>query len=137
MLASVSARPGNPYADDLAAVESELSRAMNSPATELPASAALADVPNVDAQRELADTLMDASRAMPLRLSAGDSLARSIQRFGPLVSAAQERALLAAFDGATDPAIRASTAAVIGALRPKSLPVGQRLRNFQPAGATR
>jgi hypothetical protein len=135
LLASVTARPGSPYLDDLAAIEPELSRALNSPATDMAASAALADVPNVEAQRELADTLLDASRALPLRLSAGDSLARSIQRFGPLVSADQERALLAAFDSAADPAIRASAAAVVGALRPKPSPIGLRLRNFQPAVA--
>jgi HEAT repeat protein len=135
LLASITARPGSPYADDLAAIEPELSRALNSPATDMPASAALADVPDVDAQRELADAFLDGSRPLPLRLSAGESLARSIQRFGPLVSVEQERALLAAFDGATDPAVRASAAAVVGALRPKASPVGLRLRNFQPAGA--
>lgn len=138
LLASITVRPGNPYAADVAAIEPELARALNSPATDLPASVALADVPAVDAQRELAASFLDSSRASPLRLSSGESLARSIQRFGPLLSAGQERSILAAMDdAATDPALRASAAAVVGALRPQPSPVGRRLRNFQPAGATR
>jgi CheY-like chemotaxis protein len=137
LLASITSRPGNPFADDLASIEPELARSLNGPATDLPASIALADVPAVDAQRELADAFLDPSRALPLRLSAGESLARSIQRFGPLVSADQERALLNAFDTAADPPIRAAAATVVGALRPQPAPIGLRLRNFQPAGATR
>ncbi len=120
--------PGSPFESDLAGVEPALSLALNTPPTSLAASAAMGDVPDPNAQRGLADIVLDPSRPAPIRLSAAGQLARSLQRFGPLVTADQETGLLAGLDEATDPALRTALAAVVGALRPKPAATGQRLR---------
>ena len=83
--------------------------------------------------------LVDPSKPAPLRLGAAAQLARSVQRFGPLVAADQEPKLVAAFDHETDPALRTALGAVIGNLRPRAAPTGVRLRQIAPlppAGAT-
>ena len=88
------------------------------------ASAALGDVP--DARRPARPGRRRCSTRRsppPLRLARRRrSSPRSIQRFGPLVTADQEARLLAAFDQETDPALRTALAAVIGALRPQAVP---------------
>ncbi len=128
LLALVAARPGNPFEPDLVQAEPALAIALSGPNTSLPASSALGDVPDPGAQRGLADVLLDPSKPAPLRLNAAGQLARSIQRFGPLVTADQEAHLLAALPQEGDPALRTSLASVLGALRPKSGPIGIRLR---------
>jgi len=137
LLARVAARPNSPFEPDLARVEPALSAALHAPGTSLSASAALGDVPDQDAQRGLADAMIDPAGTAPLRLGAAGQLARSIQRFGPLVAADQEVKIVAAFDAATDPAMRTALGTVLGALRPGSAPVGLRLRRLgsgAPAG---
>ena len=71
-----------------------------------------------DAQRGLADLVLDPSKPAPLRQSAAAMLVRSIQRFGPLLAADQEVRLLAAYDQESDLALRTSLAAVVGACDP-------------------
>jgi CheY-like chemotaxis protein len=131
-LARIAARPNSPFAPDLTRAESALTFALNAPATGVAASAALGDVPDPEAQRGLADVLTDPSQTSELRLSSASQLARSIQRFGPLVTADQEAALLAAFDREADPALRSALGAVIGALRPQADATGLRLRQLGP-----
>jgi CheY-like chemotaxis protein len=133
LLAEIAARPNSPFEPDLARVEPALAAALNAPETGVSASAALGDVPVPDAQRGLADVLTDPSKPAPLRLSAAAQLARSIQRFGPLVAADQEVKLQEAFDRADDPALRTALGSVVGALRPKAGPTGVRLRQIAPA----
>jgi CheY-like chemotaxis protein len=130
LLAQIAARPQGPFHQDLARIEPELTIALSIPDTSLAASAALGDVADPDAQRGLADVLIDPSKPAELRLSAAAQLAKSAQRFGALVSADQEAKLLEAFDGATDPALRTALGTVIGALRPKAAPTGVRLRRL-------
>jgi DNA-binding response OmpR family regulator len=134
LLARVASRPGSPFESTLTVAEPALTSALRGPATGPAASAALADVPGVDAQRGLADTLLDPSVPAQLRLGSAGQLARSLQRFGPLLAADQERQLVEALDQASDPALRTALAEVIGALRPKSAAVGRRLQAYNPAG---
>jgi len=83
----------------------------------LSASTALGDVPNADAQRALADLVLDPSRDAELRRSSAEQLARSIQRFGPMVAADQEVKLLNAFRGDGDPELHSALGMVMGTLR--------------------
>jgi hypothetical protein len=135
LLAQIAARPGSPFESDLRRAESALSLALNTPGTSLAASSAMGDVPDANAQRGLADVVLDASKPNPLRLSAAGQLARSLQRFGPLVAADQEAKLLAALDQERDPALRTALATLIGALRPKPTQAGSRLQRFNPRPA--
>jgi hypothetical protein len=128
LLAQIAGRPNNPFEADLASIEPALATALNTPATSVSASTALGDVPVPDAQRGLADLLIDPSKPAAQRISTAAQLARSVQRFGPLVTAEQEAALLSAFDREGDAALRSALGAVIGALRPKAAPTGLRLR---------
>ncbi|MBX6312448.1 MAG: HEAT repeat domain-containing protein, partial [Isosphaeraceae bacterium] len=130
LLAQIAARPGSPFEPDLPAAGPALEVALNHPETGPAAALALGDVPRIDAQRGLADALLDPGKAPPLRLVAADQLARSIQRFGPLLSADQEVRLQAELDSAADPMLRAALARVYGALRPPSDAVGRRLRAY-------
>ena len=128
LLAWIASRPNSPFESDLARIEPELVVALNTPGTDLPVSSALGDVPDPNAQRSLADVSTDPAKPAPLRLNAATQLARSVQRFGPLVSASQEVQLLTAFEREADPALRNALGAVIGALRPKASSTGRRLR---------
>lgn len=130
LLSLVAARPGSPFEPDLKRAETALSFALNTPSASLAASAALGDVPDAAAQRDLADVVLDSSKPKPPRLAAAGALARSLQRFGPLVTADHETRLLAAFDRERDPALRSALATLIGALRPKPAQAGSRLRPF-------
>lgn len=132
LLATITMRPGSPLNANVTVAEPSLAIALTNPASSLAASVALADVPNADAQRSLADVVLGGGGELPLRLRAADSLARSIQRFGPLVTRDHENQFVAAFDGAKDPVVRSALANIIGALRPKPRSVGTRLRDFSP-----
>lgn len=134
LLAAIATRPGNPYEPDLPAAERALATALNHPPSATSASVALGDVPSQDAQRSLADIVLEPGKPAALRLRAASDLARSLQRFGPLVTADQETRLLAEFDAVrSDPALKAALAEVLGALRPHPAVIGPRLRNFNPA----
>jgi HEAT repeat protein len=135
LLAAIAARPGNPFERELAKIEPTLAAALNTPETSQAASAALGDVALPAAQRGLADVVVDPSKPVPLRLAVAAQLARSVQRFGPLVAADQEKALRDTFDRETDPALRTALGAVIGNLRPKAAPTGERLRQLSPSPA--
>ncbi len=132
LLAQVAAKPGSPFAADLPAAEPALAAALNDPGVAPAASTALGEVPGTDAQRSLADVLLDPSRPTQLRLVAGGQLVRSIQRFGPLLANDQERRLLDVASSESDPSIHSVLSAVLGALRPEPEAVGHRLRNFAP-----
>lgn len=133
LLARIATRPGNPFGPDLPAVAPALARALHQPGTAASAAVALGDVPARNAQRDLASVLLDPGRPSDLRLRSAADLSRSLQRFGPLVTAEQEAKLLEAFDTAGDPALRSALSEVIGALRPQPGVVGSRLRAFEPS----
>ena len=127
LLARVASRAGGPFTPDLEGIEPALTIALNTPETSVAASAALSEVPSADAQRGLADVLLDPSRSTEARVAVAARLSRSIQRFGPLVSAEQEARLLRELAAADDPGLKNSLAIIVGALRPKAVQVGRRL----------
>jgi HEAT repeat protein len=134
ILAAIALQPGSPFEGDVPTVEPALAAGLSHPPTAPIATAALAEVPDQKAQRSLADTLLDPSRAEPLRLQAAGALTRSLQRFGPLLTDDQERKLLGELDDPSNsPALRAEFAAVVGALRPRPEVVGNRLEAADPA----
>jgi len=120
LLARIAAQPKGPFTADLATVEPVLAAALRQPGTSLAAAAALGDVPNPDAQRSLADVVLEPSRATELRRTSAAQLAHSIQRFGPLVSADQETQLALGSQTEVDPQIRSALESVIKALRASS-----------------
>ena len=77
--------------------------------------------------------MLDPSKPAPLRQSAAAQLARSLQRFGPLIAADQEARLVAALDRETDPALRTALATALGALRPEAAATGRRLQGYRAA----
>ncbi len=131
LLAYIAQMTGSPFEADLTAVEPTLRGALNAASTAPSAVVALGDVPAQSAQRGLADALLNPDTPAELRYRAAAQLARSIQHYGPLVATDQEAKLLSALDEATDPALRNGLAAVVGALRPKTAPVGARLQRFR------
>ncbi len=74
--------------------------------------------------------MLDPSKPVELRLASARQLARSIQRFGPLVAADQEARLLSSFDQERQPAVRIALATILGALRPKPAQTGARLQHL-------
>ena len=133
LLARIAARPDSPFEADLARIEPALAVALNTPSTSLSATAAPGDVPDPNAQRGLADVLIDPSKPAPLRLIA----AGPARPERPAVRPARGgrpggEARFPAFDRETDPALRTALGTVVGALRPKSAPVGRRLRRLDP-----
>jgi hypothetical protein len=137
LLGWLGGRPGTPFDADIARAGPALTVALNVPAIGLPAAAALGDVPGVEAQRGLADAALDPSRPAPFRIATAGQLARSIQRFGPLLADDQERRLAEELNREADPALRAALSAVLGALRPKPVDVGGLLQSYrlEPAAA--
>jgi CheY-like chemotaxis protein len=132
-LASIGTQPNSPFAPDLARIQPSLSQAISGTAATPGASAALGDIPGVDAQRSLAEAFLDPSRSPTLRYEAGTALTRSIQKFGPLLTSEEEAKLASGFAAEPDPAIRSLVASIVGALRPSPAVVGQRLQAFRPA----
>ena len=135
LLSQVAGRSNSPFERDLARIEPALIAALLNPGTSLVASTILGEVALPDAQRGLADVLIDPSKPAPLRLATAAQLAKSVQRFGPLVAADQEAKLLAAFDQESDPALHTALGTVIGSLRPKAASTGARLRKLDTSPA--
>jgi HEAT repeat protein len=107
-----------PFAADLANAEEALVTATQAPETAQSAATALAELGSADAQRTLADLVLDPSRALPLRKQVAADLVRSIQRFGPLMTIAQEGRLLSAVREAADSDLQDDLETVVRALRP-------------------
>ena len=92
-----------PLAANLTAAEPALSVAVFRSPTSADAATVLGDVPDPDAQRSLAAVVLDPSQPSEIRKQSAAQLMRSIQRFGPLVSAYQEDRLAASIGEETDP----------------------------------
>ena len=134
LLARIAVQPKGPFTADLAAAEPALAAALSQPGTSLAASTALGDVPNPDAQRSLADVVLDPSRSVELRRTSAARLAHSIQRFGPLVSADQETQLAAGSGAEADPQLRSALEAVVTALRAPAHAARRAPQSATPAG---
>jgi CheY-like chemotaxis protein len=130
LLAQIASRPGSPFESDLVRAQDGLTIGLNVPTTSVAASSAMGDVPSAEAQRGLADVALDPSKDPRARLVAAAQLTRSLQRFGPLVTADQEARFVAALDQEADPALRAALSTIVGALRPTPALVGRRLQQF-------
>ena len=135
LLARIAGQPKSPYFTDLKASEPSLTVALSQSDTSLAAASVLGVVPDKDAQQSLADVVLDPSRPAKLRSTSAAQLSRSIQNFGPLVSAEQEVQLAAEFQGETDAQFRAALGTVIAALRAKSPAPPSRPRQSPRPGA--
>ncbi|CAN5810486.1 hypothetical protein BH23PLA1_BH23PLA1_01570 [soil metagenome] len=131
LLARIADQPSSPYHASLARISPELTSALTSAEVGPVATAALGDTPTSEAQRGLADIVLDNARPLAYRLAAADRLARSLQRFDSLLTNEQEGRLAVAFDQATDPALQSALATVVGALRPSPGTIGRRLQAFE------
>ena len=105
-----------PLTADLTAAEPALAVALNEAQTAKAAATVLGDVPDPDAQRSLADVVLDPSQAPAIRKQSASELVRSIRRFGRLITAGQEARLATTLREETDPEARASLLTILRAL---------------------
>jgi hypothetical protein len=118
LLARIAADPKTALASGLLTIKPSLILALVSPETVRPAAAVLSEIPDPDAQRSLADLLLDPSRPADLRAQVAPLLVRSIRRFKPLLTARQEVRLAQTLDEEIDPGVRSGVFAVLEALKP-------------------
>jgi hypothetical protein len=118
LLARIATERKGPFVTGLTAIEPALALALSEAQTAQSAATALREVSDPDAQRSLADVVLDPSQLSPMRRQSASELIHSIQRFGPLITASQEARLVTAIREETDPEIRASLLAVFHALVP-------------------
>jgi hypothetical protein len=83
-------------------------------------------------QIKLADIVLDNNRPAGLRSQAAEELVRHIQAHGLALSNNQVRSLQALFEKSPDAKLKATVAAVLGAMRPDSRVTGGRLLRFGP-----
>jgi HEAT repeat protein len=119
LLARIARDQKGPLAAGLATAEPSLAAALRIPETSSAAAAALGNIPAADAQRSLADTLLDPSQTPVLRSQSATHLVSSIRKFGPLLSADQEARLVATLHNEPNPNLAASLAALMRTLIPK------------------
>ena len=117
LMAKLTADPGGPMAADAAASGASLVEALGQAPS---AAEALGSSPGVEAQRALADRVLDAGNDTEARRVAAGSLGRSVRRFGPLVTADQARRLVRAADAEPVAEVRAAVGEVAGLLRPRA-----------------
>lgn len=116
LLARIATQNKGPFIPDLAAATRALSVALSGPETGSSAVLALGQIPDPEAQRSLANVAFDPSRASALRSQAATQLVRSIQRFGPLITADQEVRLSRVLETEPDADVQASLQNVARAL---------------------
>ncbi len=116
LLVQIAKDRQGPLASDLRAAEPALTAALHASETAPSAATVLADVPDPDAQRSLADAILDPASADALRKQSAVELTRSIARFGRLMSADQESRLASTLRDEDDPDIRASLLMIVRAL---------------------
>jgi HEAT repeat protein len=118
LLAQIATGHKGPLTADLTAAESALALALSKAVTASAAATALGNVPEPDAQRSLADLVLDPSQPPAIRIQSASQLVRNIQRFGRLITADQETRLTATVREETDPDTRASLLMILRALLP-------------------
>jgi hypothetical protein len=128
LLAQIAKDRNGPFATDLSSAEAGLSVALKKADSRANAATALGGLPNVDAQRSLANVALDPSRAVEERRQAAAELIRSIKRFGPLMSANQEARLKSMVREEGESDLGASLEAVVSALRPAKARIGSTKR---------
>lgn len=90
MLARIAEDRKSPIAGSLAAAEPALAVSLNGAENTPTAATALGHLPDPDAQRSLAELVLDPSRSLAVRKEASTQLVRSIERFGALITTEQE-----------------------------------------------
>lgn len=128
LLAQVAQRPGSPFESGLSAAEPELARALTRPNAVVEAAQALGDIPGADAQKSLVSITLDPSKPLPLRIASAKHLARNVRRFGPKLTAEQERLVIEELAREADPGLRDALAALVGSLRPTPDASGTRMQ---------
>ena len=123
LLARVANRPASPFAADLHRAAPSLTFALQEPALGVDSATALADIPRIDAQRDLATMVLAPTSPGPTRIAAAEGLARSLRRFGLLLAPDQAGALVATARtaGDDDPAFRSALARAVEAMRPRPM----------------
>jgi CheY-like chemotaxis protein len=85
-------------------------------------------------QNELSAVILDSRRPLPVRIAATRELVRHIQQNSSLLTRLQSSALEAVFnEPATDPALKAELASLLGSFKPDARLTGERLLRYQPA----
>ncbi len=87
LIAGVANQKSSPLAVDSTVAEQALAAALNADETGAAAAAALGHVADPDAQRNLADVVLDPARPVAIREKSAKELVESIRRFGPLMRA--------------------------------------------------
>ena len=118
LLARIATERMSPFIADLPAVEPALALALNEAETATNAAVALREVADPDAQRSLADVVLNPSKPSAIRKQSASELVRSIQQFGRLITASQESRLATITREETDPEVRSSLLAILRALIP-------------------
>jgi hypothetical protein len=118
LLAQVATTHKSPLTADLTVAEPVLAAVLNTQAIAQPAAVTLANIPDPDAQRSLADLVLDPSQPTATRKEGAALLVRSIKQFGRLVTAAQEARLVTGLREEADLGIRADLLTVLKALLP-------------------
>jgi hypothetical protein len=118
LLARIASERKDPLKADLRSAEPALAVAAGASHTGSAAAVVLGNVPDPDAQRTLADVVLDPSQPAPSRKQSAAQLVRSIKRFGRLVTADQEARLATSLRQETDPDVRADLSTILRALLP-------------------
>lgn len=121
LLARIAERPQSTFAHDLAEAAPAVLLGINHTASNASAVAVLTGLPNTQAQRDLADALLNTALPLDLRLKAANGLLSSIQRFGNLLSSDQERLLVSTLNSAAEPTLTPGLATIVKTLLPKPI----------------
>jgi HEAT repeats len=120
LLAQIATGRKGPLTANLTAAEPALASALSKATTAPAAATTLGDVPEPDAQRSLANVVLDPSQPSAIRKESASQLVHNIRRFGRLITADQEARLITTLREETDPDARASLLTILRALLPAS-----------------
>ncbi len=132
LLGQIATNNGNPFEGELPMAGPSLTIAVNTPSTAEHAAVALGDLATIDAQRDLADVVLNPSLGNELRLVASSQLVKSIKRFGPLVSHDQERRLTDLIRDETDVAMSSTLKGIVDALKRKPAQAARPVQSQRP-----
>jgi HEAT repeats len=116
LLGRIATERNGPLAAGLTAAEPALAVALGGIQPGPAVAKVLGELPDPDAQRSLAALVLDPSRDPALRSQTAAQLVRSIRRFGPLITADQEKRLAASLGEETNPDVLSSLGTVLDAL---------------------
>ena len=136
LLAEIAKRRENPLALVSTEVEQALEAALNANETGEAAAVSLGHVALPDAQRALADVVLDPSRRAALRKQSGVGLLDSIRRFGRMMTAQQEARLKVMVGEEDDPGAQADLEALVRVLRGFASTDGRTKPPAEPVPAT-